>query len=82
MTVVTSLLLGLCLGAIREILVVKYQGSVIDARPKIGAGSTFGIGWIDFFVFFALASLNNPWVFIGWIHGETIAAYFAIRRRR
>lgn len=77
-----SLALGLILGAIREILVVKYQVSVIDLRPRLGAGSTWGIGHIDFLVYFALATFNNPWVFLGWIYGETIASYWAIKRRK
>jgi uncharacterized protein (DUF697 family) len=76
-----SLSLGVILGVIREVLVVKYQGSIIDVKASLGAGTTWGLGHIDFVVYYALAQLQNPWMFYGTIYGSTVAAYFCIRRR-
>lgn len=77
-----SLLLGFALGAIREILVVKYSGSIIDLKPVTGSLTSLGIGHLDFLVFMTLASFQNPWMFYGYIYGESVASYFAIKRRK
>lgn len=77
-----SIFLGFALGVLRELLVVGYQGAVIDLNPRRGAGTTWGIGHLDFIVMYALARLDNPFMFYSYIYGETAASYFGIARRK
>lgn len=77
-----SIFLGFTLGVLRELLVVGYQGAVIDLNPRKGASTTWGIGHLDFIVMYALARLDNPFMFYSYIYGETAASYFGIARRK
>lgn len=63
-------------------MVVGYQGAVIDLDPRKGAATTWGIGHLDFIVMYALARMDNPFMFYSYIYGETAASYFGIFRRK
>jgi len=63
-------------------LVVKYQDAVIRRIPFIGAITTAIIGLSDFLIIFSLIKLENPLVFLGYIGGETAAAFLGIRHLR
>lgn len=80
--VLISLPLGFVLGVVRELLVVKYQGSIIDLNATAGGITTWGIGHLDFLVFLVLARFDNPFMAYAYIYGESLASYFGIKHRR
>lgn len=80
--VLISMPIGFIMGAIREYLVVRYQGSIIDLNPMMGATTSWGIGHLDFIMFFAMAQFDNPWMAYGYIYGESLASYFGIKHRK
>lgn len=79
---IISLPLGFILGVLRELLVVKYQGAIIDLNANAGGWTTWGIGHLDFLVFLVLARFDNPFMAYAYIYGESLASYFGIKHRR
>jgi len=80
--ILLSLPLGFALGVVRELLVVKYQGAIIDLNAVTGGVTTWGIGHLDFLVFLVLARFDNPFMAYAYIYGESLASYFGIKHRR
>jgi len=68
-------LLGLC----REFLVIRYQHAVIRIKPLAGAAATIGIGLQDLIMLLALIELKQPDMFIFYVFGEAVAAFFGIK---
>lgn len=76
-----SIPLGFIMGVLRELLVVKYQGSIIDLNATIGGVTTWGIGHLDFIMFYAMSQMNNPFMAYAYIYGESCASFFGIKHR-
>jgi hypothetical protein len=76
-----TLFLGLLLGFAREFSVVRYLKAVQARSALLGSVLTLGIGCLDLVVIARLALEGDLRMAIGFLIGETLASYFAIKAK-
>ena len=76
------LVIGLVLGLIRELLVVRYYKSIPQRRALLGSALTLGIGLLDIGVIAKLALDRDIWMIVGYTVGESIGTFVGIRGKQ
>jgi len=77
-----TLIIGLVLGLVRELLVVRYYRAIPQRRALLGSALTLGIGCLDIGVIARLALDKDIFMIIGYTLGESIGTFVGIRRAK
>ena len=77
-----TLVIGLILGLVRELCVVRYYQGIQQRRALLGSALTLLIGCLDVGVIARLALDRDIWMIIGYTIGETIGTFVGIRRTK
>jgi hypothetical protein len=73
------IVLGVALGLTREFLVVRYFWAITAKLAFLGSGLTLGIGLLDLLVIGTLALEKNLWLAVGYVIGESIGTFAAVK---
>ena len=74
--------LGILLGLAREILVVRYYLAIQGRLALLGSGISLGIGFLDLFIIAKIMLDGNLMMAGGYVIGEAVGTYLAVRIRR
>ena len=74
--------IGTLLGLAREFLVVRYYLAVGGRRALLGSALSLGIGVLDLGVIAKIMLDGNLIMAIGYVAGETIGTYAAVKLRK